>query len=158
MFSDILRRQVAGESHLPRYNYHVRDTVVSLDDGRVMFTVRCKGLPFEVISDGVLENNFDSLNNVFLSIAKSTGARLAVWAHLDHFETRFGTDYKFSYKWLRDMSARYMEQFEHRGDPRERLLSDFSPEAARQRQPGGVHQGAGGGPAGGPAVASQVRD
>lgn len=114
MLSDILKRQVSGESFLPKYNYHVRDSIVSLEDGRIMFTVRSKGVPFEVISDGVLENNFDSLNGVFLAIAKSTGSRLAVWAHLDHFETRFDTDYKFSYQWLRDMSAKYMQQFNKR--------------------------------------------
>ena len=56
MLSAILKRHLAGEDHLPRYNYHVRDTIVSLDDGRLMFVVRAKGVPFEVISDGVLEN------------------------------------------------------------------------------------------------------
>jgi type IV secretion system protein VirB4 len=109
--SAILKRHLAGEDHLPRYNYHVRDTIVSLDDGRVMFTVRAKGVPFEVISDGVLENNYDSLNGLLLSIAKSTGSRLAVWAHLDHYETRFDADYRFSYQWLRELSAKYMRQF-----------------------------------------------
>jgi type IV secretion system protein VirB4 len=111
MLSDILKRQLAGEEHLPPYNYHVTDTIVALDDGRVSFTVRTKGVPFEVISDNVLENNFDSLNTFLLNIAKSTGSRLAVWAHLDHFQTEFKTDYKFSYEWMRDFSNRYMGKF-----------------------------------------------
>jgi type IV secretion system protein VirB4 len=111
MLSAILKKQLSGEDYLPKYNYHVRDTIVSLEDGRVMFCVRAKGVPFEVISDGVLENNYDALNGMFLSIAKSTGARLAVWTHVDHFETRFTSEYKFSYQWLRAMSDKYMEQF-----------------------------------------------
>lgn len=111
MLSAILKNVLAGEDFLPKYTYHVRDTIVRIDDGRVMFTVRSKGLPFEVISDGVLENNFDSLNDLFLSISKSTASRLAIWAHVDHYETRFSEKYDFSYKWLREMSVKYMEQF-----------------------------------------------
>ena len=114
MLKDILRRQLSGEDDLPKYNYHVSETIVSMEDGRLMFCVRCKGVPYEVISDGVLENNYDSLNALFLSIAKSTGSRLAIWTHLDHFETRFESKYNFSYKWLREMSAKYMKQFSNK--------------------------------------------
>lgn len=112
MLSDILKKQFAGEEQLPPYNYHVRDTIVSLDDGRVAFAIRAKGLPFEVTSDNVLENQYDSLNGLFLSIAKSTGSRLAVWAHLDHYQTEFKTNYKFGYQWMREFSAKYMAKFE----------------------------------------------
>ena len=34
-----------------------------------MFTVRAKGVPFEVTSDSVLENQYDSLNGFVLNIA-----------------------------------------------------------------------------------------
>ena len=112
MLSAILRKQFAGEEQLPRYNYHVRDTIVSLEDGRVAFTVKAKGLPFEVTSGNVLENQYDSLNALLLSVAKTTGSRLAVWAHLDHYQTEFKTDYRFSYEWLRVFSAKYMAKFE----------------------------------------------
>jgi type IV secretion system protein VirB4 len=111
MLSAILKNVLAGEDFIPKYTYHVRDSIVRMDDGRVMFTARSKGLPFEVISDGVLENNYNALNDLFLSISKSTASRLAIWAHLDHYETKFSQEYDFSYEWLRTMSAKYMEQF-----------------------------------------------
>ncbi|MDQ1817820.1 transporter [Massilia sp. CCM 9210] len=111
MLSNILKSTLAGEDYLPKYTYHVRETITRIDDGRVMFVVRCKGLPFEVISDGVLRNNYHSLNDLFLSIAKTTAPRMAVWAHLDHYETLFSTKYEFSFEWLKDMSQKYMEQF-----------------------------------------------
>lgn len=111
MLSAILKNVLAGEDFIPKYTYHVRDTIVRIDDGRVMFTVRSKGVPFEVISDGLLENNYNSLNDMYLSISKSTAARLAVWAHLDHYETKFSQEYEFSYGWLRTMSEKYMGQF-----------------------------------------------
>lgn len=111
MLSAILKKQFAGEEQLPPFNYHVRDTIVSLEDGRVAFTVRAKGLPFEVTSANMLENQYDSLNNLFLSIAKGTGSRLAVWLHLDHYQTRFETNYKFGYEWLRVFSSKYMAKF-----------------------------------------------
>ncbi len=111
MFSAILQKQLAGEQHLPAYNYHVTDSILALEDGRVLFTVRTKGVPFEVISDNVLENNYDALNTLLLSIAKSTGSRLAVWVHLDHFKTEFKTNYQFSYQWLHEFNQKYMRQF-----------------------------------------------
>lgn len=112
MLSAILKKQFAGEEQLPPYNHHVRDTIVSMEDGRVAFTVRTKGVPFEVTSNNVLENQYDSLNDLLLSIGKSTGSRLAVWTHLDHYQTEFKTSYQFSYQWLRDFSAKYMAKFE----------------------------------------------
>lgn len=112
MLSAILKKQLAGEDHLPRYNYHVRDTVLSFEDGRVAFILRAKGVPFEVTSDNVLENNYDSLNTLLLSVAKSTGSRLAVWSHLDHFQTKFKTNYEFSYAWMREFSAKYLARFD----------------------------------------------
>lgn len=113
MLSDFLKKQLAAEDHLPKYNYHVTPSIVSLEDGRVMFTVRAKGVPFEVISDNVLDNHYDALNNVFLSIAKSTGSRLAVWAHLDHYQTKFSHNKKFGYEWIKDFDKRYMQKFEN---------------------------------------------
>ncbi|HHW4683176.1 MAG TPA: VirB4 family type IV secretion/conjugal transfer ATPase, partial [Xylella sp.] len=111
MLSAILKRQFAGEEQLPPYNYHVRETIVSLDDGRVAFIIKARGLPFEVISDRVLENQYDELNSLFLSLAKSTGSRLAVWAHIDHYQTEFKTDYTFSHEWMQLFAEKYMEKF-----------------------------------------------
>lgn len=111
MLSAILQRQFSGESQLPPYNFHVRETIVSLEDGRVAFAVRLKGVPFEVTSDNILENQYDSLNGLFLSIARRTGARLAVWAHLDHYRTEFKTDYSFTFEWMKEFSAKYMQKF-----------------------------------------------
>lgn len=107
-----MKRQFSGEEQLPKWNYHVTDSIVSLDDGRLMFTVRTKGVPFEVTSDSVLENQYDSLNNFVLSLAKTAGARLALWCHLDHYQTVFKTNYNFSYKWLRNFSDKYLQKFE----------------------------------------------
>ena len=112
MLSDILKRQFSGGEQLPNYSYHVTDSILAFEDGRLMFVVRAKGLPFEVTSDSVLENQYDSLNSFILNIAKGTGSRLALWCHLDHFKTKFETDYKFSYEWLNNFNAKYMQKFE----------------------------------------------
>ena len=112
MLSDILKRQFSGSEQLPKYGYHVTDSILSLRDDRLMFTVRAKGVPFEVTSDSVLENQYDSLNGFLLNIAKSAGSRLALWCHLDHFKTEFKTNYNFSYQWLNKFNANYMKKFE----------------------------------------------
>jgi type IV secretion system protein VirB4 len=111
LLGDILKRQFAGESQLPKYDYHVRQNIVSLQDGRILSAVRCKCLPFETTGANQQENQYDDLNRLFLSIAKSTGSRLSVWAHLDHYQTQFSTNYQFGYQWLWDFSAKYMEHF-----------------------------------------------
>ena len=64
MLSAILKRQFAGEEQLPSWRYHVTPSIVSFEDGRLMFTVRTRGVPFEVTSDSVLENQYDSLGNL----------------------------------------------------------------------------------------------
>lgn len=109
--SSILKRQLAGEELLPHYRYHVTDSIVSLEDDRVLFTVSCSGVPFDVVTEGRLDSDYDSLNTMLMSIAKSTGSRLAVWFHHDHYKTRFDTDYKFSYRWLEDFSQRYLDKY-----------------------------------------------
>lgn len=114
MLSAILKRTITSESFLPKYKYHVTPSIVTLDDGRVMFVVRASGLPFEAVGIDTLDSDYDSLNNLFLTIGKATGSRLAAWCYVDHFETKFAGNYNFSYQWLRDMSERYMAQFDNK--------------------------------------------
>jgi type IV secretion system protein VirB4 len=112
MLSSLLKKQLAGEEYLPKYRYHVTDSIVSLVDDRVMFTLSCTGVPFDVVSDLRLDSDYDSLNNMLLSIAKGTGSRLAVWFHHDHYKTQFETEYKFTYRWMEDFATRYMQKFD----------------------------------------------
>jgi type IV secretion system protein VirB4 len=113
MLHAALKRQFAGEEALPRYNYHVHDTIVSLEDGRVCFIIKMRGVPFELTSDAMLENQYDSLNDVFMAQGKSVGSRLAIWCFHDHYRTEFQTNYQFPYSWLQDFSNRYMTRFEN---------------------------------------------
>ena len=111
MLSAILKRQFAGESQLPPYNYHVTNSIISFEDQRTAFIIKCRGVPFEVVSPNMLENQYDSLNDLILSIAKSTASRLAIWAYIDHYQTEFKTDYQFSYQWMREFSQKYIDKF-----------------------------------------------
>ncbi len=113
MLSDILKRQFSSEEHLPPYNYHVRDSIVSLADGRTAFIIRCAGVPFEITSAGVLENQYDSLNQLFLTIGKTAGSRLMVWCYLNHYKTRYSKKYKFEHEWMQNFSDKYMGKFEN---------------------------------------------
>lgn len=112
MLSALLKQQLAGQDYLPDYGYHVTDSIVTLDDGRVMFSLSCEGVPFEAVSDARLESDYDSLNTMLLSLAKNAGGRLAVWFHHDHFKTVFDTKYRFEYQWMADFASRYIKKFE----------------------------------------------
>jgi len=76
-----------------------------------MFVVRCEGVPFEAVSANVLDSNYDGLNNMMLTVGKTTGSRLAAWCYVDHYETEFSKEFGFSYEWLGDLSQKYMRQF-----------------------------------------------
>ncbi|MDD2892532.1 MAG: hypothetical protein PHF20_01265 [Halothiobacillaceae bacterium] len=112
MLSALLKQQLAGQDYLPDYGYHVTDSIVTLDDNRVMFSLSCEGVPFEAVSDARLQSDYDSLNTMLLGLAKSTGNRLGVWFHHDHFKTTFDTNYRFEYRWMEDFASRYIDKFE----------------------------------------------
>jgi len=111
MLSDILKRSFSANEQMPPLNFHITEHIVSLEDGRACFIIRLRGLPFETQSNNRLEDNYDSLNRLALSIARRTSQRLAVWCWHDHYQTKFTTDYRFQFEWLRKFSDQYMEKF-----------------------------------------------
>ena len=108
-----LLKQQSGQEHLPKLMFHVTDSIVTTEDGRLVTVLQAKGLPFEAISEGLLDNNYDALNTTLLTIARTTGKRLALWTHLDHFQTEFVADYKFNSDWMQSFSNRYMAKFKN---------------------------------------------
>jgi type IV secretion system protein VirB4 len=114
MLNSILNKQLAVEEFAPQYGYHVTDSIVSIGDGRVMFVVKCRGVPYETVNSRELEGQYDALNGVMLSLGKRTGSRLGAWVYWDHYETTFEADYHFHYKWLSDFHKRYMKRFKGR--------------------------------------------
>ena len=111
ILSDILKTQLTGDAHLPKLNFHVTTSLVSTEDERLLFTIKAVGLPFETVTDGTLDDQNNSLNNLLLSLGRSVGARLSIWAHQDHFRTEFRTGHEYHGKWMRDFSSRYMAKF-----------------------------------------------
>jgi len=96
-----------------------------MDDGRMMFIVRTSGIPFEAVSKRTLQNNYDSLNSLMLSLGKAAGSRLAAWCFLDRFETEFQVSHKFGYDWLQNMASGYMAQFRPKEGGRRILENQF---------------------------------
>ncbi|SFQ43215.1 type IV secretion system protein VirB4 [Variovorax sp. 770b2] len=111
MLRNTLKRIPAAEDYVPPYRFHLTNSIVNLADERCMFVVRCRGTPFEAVSDGMLDNSFDALNAMALNLGKSVGGRLGVWCHLDHYQTKFEADYQFEFDWLRQFSKSYLDKF-----------------------------------------------
>ena len=111
MFIDVLKKQFSGDEQLPPVNYHVTENIVTFDDQRCMFIARCSGLPFEVTSDGVLDNQYDELNNLMMSMGKSMGGRLALWLYVDHYKTSFDADYSYQFDWMNNFGSGYLNKF-----------------------------------------------
>ena len=95
---------------LPTYEYHLTEHIIGLEDGRVMGVMSFQGVPFDVIPDNVLENNYDLLNGTVMRIAKGFASRLEMWGHIDHFKTDFDGRYSFKYNWLKEFNKRYIDK------------------------------------------------
>ena len=112
--STISKSMLSSDSYLPKYEYHLTDNVVGLKDGRMIGVISFQGVPFDVIPDGILDNNYDTLNGTVMRIAKGFASRLEMWGHLDHFKTEFDGKYLFKYKWLSDFNSRYIDKLKEK--------------------------------------------
>lgn len=114
MLMSILKKQQSASNHLPSYRYHVTNSIIRFNDDRTLFVIKFAGLPFETEGNSILQSRCNNLNNLLITLGKSSSSRLAVWTYLDRFKTKFDAEYKFNYNWQNDFSSEYIKQFNDR--------------------------------------------
>jgi type IV secretion system protein VirB4 len=98
-------------SKLPDYGYPVCRTLVALDSGKLMATIRLHGMPFESESESVLEQAFESVKGLFNQLAKKYGNRLGVWSHIVKRNDELDVRYKFENPFVQSFADKYLALF-----------------------------------------------
>jgi type IV secretion system protein VirB4 len=96
---------------LPKYGYPISDSIISLDDGRLMATLCIKGMPFESESESELEQAFNTVRGFFNQLTKQNGGKLAVWTHVVKQKDTLDVAYQFDSEFMQQFSAKYLESF-----------------------------------------------
>ena len=63
---------IAITNKLPKYGFPVTKNISSLDDSRLMATMRINGMPFESESASVIENSFLVIKGFLNQLAKNS--------------------------------------------------------------------------------------
>lgn len=93
----------------PDYQFHVSDNVVFTADKKALASIAIEGMPFESISDGVLESDFDSIKNFLVNMGKDGDVYL--WTHLVKEKVSLDEEYHFQSDFLNRFSNQYTELF-----------------------------------------------
>jgi type IV secretion system protein VirB4 len=108
--SEFLKRIPPAEDWLPKFGRHITPRVIVMDD-RLLICMRVMGLPFEAVSDAVIENNYHTLTKTISGVGRDHGNKLALWTHFMRRKVRFDQKYSFSGKFVREFTDKYLERF-----------------------------------------------
>lgn len=97
--------------NLPPYGYPINETMLSLDDGKIMATLTLRGMPFESESASALNMGFMAVKNLLNLLARQHGHHLAVWTHIIKRKDSLQTDYVFDTPFMQQFSKKYLASF-----------------------------------------------
>lgn len=93
----------------PNYQFHVSESVVYTEDNKMLSTIILEGLPFESVSDAVLENSFLNAKDFLVGAGKD--GELYLWTHLVRERVSLDDTYSFDNKFLTRFSEKYISTF-----------------------------------------------
>lgn len=97
---------------LPKYGYPISESVITLDDGKFMATMKVDGIPFESESKKSLNAAFFTMRGYLNQIAKKYGGRLAIWTHIIKVKDDLVDEYAFpNNKFMQTFSDKYKTSF-----------------------------------------------
>lgn len=96
---------------IPQYGYPVNRTMIALDSGKLMATIKLKGIPFESESESTLEQAFDAVKGLLNQLAKAYGSRLAVWSHIIKRQDTLDAQYQFESAFVQSFADTYLASF-----------------------------------------------
>ena len=104
-------KTISMVDRLPSYARPINRTMITLDDGRLMATIRLKGMPFESESSAVLDNAFESLKGFFNQLAKKYGSKLGIWSHIVKKRDSLDVSYEFTNPFVDSFAKKYIKSF-----------------------------------------------
>lgn len=109
--NNILKKQPAAADFLAQISQHVTANITWYKTGHLCFVIKLEGLPFDGVDDKVIYQHFVSLRNVFASIGKTLGDRLAIWCTIQRRKINFDRDYHFNNQFCQNFSEQYLQRF-----------------------------------------------
>ena len=106
-----MTKQQPQQDFLPPVSQHIAENIVHYQDGYMMFAIKLDGIPFEGVNDSHLIAANETLKNLFATVGKQFGNRLALWTHIQRQEIKLKRDYDFGTAFSRDFAADYISQF-----------------------------------------------
>lgn len=93
----------------PDYQFHVSEHIVFTGDRKAIATIAIEGTPFESISDGTLDSDFNALKTFLVNIGKD--GNIYLWTNLVKELISLDQEYKFENKFLHQFSKKYVSDF-----------------------------------------------
>ncbi|EGH9360839.1 conjugal transfer protein [Salmonella enterica] len=105
------RKNKPVKTQYPNYQFHVSESVVYTEDNRMLSTIILEGLPFESVTDAVLENAFHNVKDFLVGAGKD--GELYLWTHLVRERVSIENEYKFQSEFLNRFSEKYISTFKN---------------------------------------------
>lgn len=93
---------------VPKYSRLVTHEILSLDDEKVLATIKISGIAHETMSEQNLENYFLAEKRLFNALCRKYGSNLAVWSHIVRRKVCFNERYKYDNSFMQSFSDRYV--------------------------------------------------
>ena len=106
-----LNKTLSSDVILPKYSRLITESILLLDDERVIATIKIKGVSYQTASDRELENYFTGEKRLFSALCRKYGSKLAVWTHIVRRKDGFNESYEFENEFIQDFSNRYCDTF-----------------------------------------------
>ncbi|WP_233890065.1 transporter [Paraburkholderia flagellata] len=107
----LIRNMPAVEQWMPKVGRPVSHRVHTMDDGRLFFTMKVVGIPFESVSDRVLKSAFENMTDMYTGLGRDHGRNLQVWTTFRRRKVNFNGRYAFSSQFCERFAWKYLQRF-----------------------------------------------
>lgn len=100
------------KKRLPKYGHPITENIISLDDQKMMATIKLEGMPFESASQNQLDAAFHNVRSFLNNLARQHGGKLAVWTHIVKEKDTLETSYDFKQNnFMQGFADKYISSF-----------------------------------------------
>ncbi|MCD9492626.1 conjugal transfer protein TraE [Photobacterium phosphoreum] len=102
---------IAVNDILPPYSRLITPEILALDNGKLLATIKIRGITFETESERVLHNKFLIETRLFNALCRKYTNKLAVWSHIVKTKQQFNQRYQFDNDFIQSFVNKYCDSF-----------------------------------------------
>ncbi|TLS73428.1 conjugal transfer protein TraE [Photobacterium damselae] len=103
---------IPSDTLLPKYSRLVTPEILSLDNEKILATIKVRGVIFETAAEKTLHNYFLSEKRLFNALSRKYGSNLGIWTHIIKRKEVFNEKYHFNSPFVQSFSDKYCQQFQ----------------------------------------------